>query len=106
MTPLIEPEAIHALGFDWPKYPLIEEHVRCSQGKVDLDKTLQALRSSQAYYQKQLTEAFNFKMQHSTDYSDFTDKHEDNARMKRLLGDAIDYLESIIQAVDQSAAKP
>jgi len=89
---------IQNLGFDWPKYALIEEYCVIEDGKVDLTKTIERMRSSRAYYKKQLDEAFAFKMQTGADYSDFTDRFDDNARMNRRLGEAISYLEEIIEA--------
>ena len=89
---------ILGLGFDWPKYVLIEEYCVMEDGKVDLTRTIEGMRSSQAYYQKQLHDAFNFKMQFGVDYSDFTDRFDDYARMNRDLGMAISYLEEIIEA--------
>jgi hypothetical protein len=56
------------------------------------------LQSSRAYYKKQLNQAFNFKMQTGADYSDFTDRFDDNARMERELGEAIAYLQRIAAA--------
>jgi hypothetical protein len=35
------------------------------------------------------------------DYSDFTDRFDDNARMNRELGQAISCLEEIIEAVEK-----
>ena len=89
---------IQNLGFDWPKYALIEEYCVIEDGKVDLTKTIEKMQSSWAYYKKQLDEAFAFKMQFGADYSDFTNRYDDNARMNRKLGEAISYLEEIIEA--------
>ena len=47
----------------------------------------------------ELNEAFAFKMRSGADYSDFTDRFDDYARMDRELGQAISYLEEIIDAV-------
>ena len=76
---------IRDLGFDWPKYALIEEYKVIEDGKVDLTKTIEKMQSSRAYYRKQLNQAFNFKQQTGADYSDFTDRFDDNARMEREL---------------------
>lgn len=94
----LSPEEIHRLGFDWPKYALIGEHCVVEAGVIDLTETLARMRSSRSFYRQQLDEAFAFKMRHGADYSDFTDRHDDYARLHRQLGDAIDYLEEIIQA--------
>ena len=92
---------IQNLGFDWPKYVLIEKYCVIEDGKVDLTRTIERMQSSRAYYKKQLDEAFAFKMQTGADYSDFTDRFDDNARMNRELGQAIAYLEEIIEAVEE-----
>jgi len=92
---------IQKLGFDWPKYVLIEEYCVIEDGKVDLTRTIERMRSSRAYYKKQLDEAFAFKMRTGADYSDFTDHFDDNARMNRELGQAISYLEEIIEAAEK-----
>ena len=92
---------IQNLGFDWPKYALIEEYCVIEDGKVDLAKTIEGMQSSRAYYKKQLAEAFAFKMQSGADYSDFTNRFDDNARMERQLGEAISYLEEIIEAAEK-----
>ena len=92
---------IRNLGFDWPKHALIEEYCVLEDGKVDLTGTIERMQSSRAYYQKQLDEAFAFKMQTGADYSDFTDRFDDNARMNRELGQAISYLEEIIEAAEE-----
>jgi hypothetical protein len=92
---------IRNLGFDWPKYALIEEYCVIEDGKVDLTRTIERMQSSRAYYKKQLDEAFAFKMRTGADYSDFTDRFDDNARMNRELGQAIPYLEKIIEAAEE-----
>jgi hypothetical protein len=89
---------IQRLGFDWPKYALIRECCVIEDGKIDLTRTIEGLQSSQAYYQKQLRDAFNFKVQSGADYSDFTDRFDDYARIERDLGLAISYLEKIVEA--------
>ena len=89
---------IQDMGFDWPKYSLVEQYCVLENGKVDLDKTIKDMRQSRAFYRKQLTAAFNFKMQTGADYSDFTDRHDDYARMERELGEATAYLEKIVAA--------
>lgn len=94
-------DEIQALGFDWPRYALIEEYCVIEAGKVDLTRTIERMQSSQAYYQRQLDEAFAFKMRHGADYSDFTDRFDDHARMRRGLSTAIAYVEEIIEAAGQ-----
>ena len=89
---------IRGLGFDWPKYALIEEYCVIEDGKVDLARTIERMQSSRAYYQKQINDAFAFKIKSGADYSDFTDRFDDYARMKRDLDMAISYLEEIIKA--------
>ena len=92
-------EDIRRLGFDWPKYALIEEYCVLEDGQVDLTATVERMRSSRSYYRKQLNEAFAFKQQSGADYSDFTDRFDDNARTDRELGVAISYLEEITAAM-------
>jgi hypothetical protein len=98
MAPTLSVDEIRGLGFDWPKYALVEEYCVIQEGEVDLAATIEKLQSSRAYYKKQLNEAFNFKMQTGADYSDFTDRFDDNARMERELGEAIAYLQRIAAA--------
>ena len=93
--------AIRNLGFEWPKYALIEEYAVMEGGKVDLTQTVEKLDSSRAFYQGQLNAAYAFKQQHGADYSDFTDRFDDYARMRRELGAAISYLEKIIEAAEK-----
>jgi hypothetical protein len=90
---------IRGLGFAWPKYALIEEYCVPEAGEVDLARTIERMQSSQAYYKRQLDEAFAFKTRHGADYSDFTDRFDDYARMHRELSTAIAYVEEIIEAV-------
>ena len=92
---------IQNLGFDWPKYALIEEHIIIEDGKVDLTRTMERMQFNQAYYKRQVDEAFAFKMRTGADYSDFTDRFDDNARMNRELGQAIAYLEEIIEVAEE-----
>lgn len=91
---------IQALGFDWPKYAIIEKYWTIEAGQVDLHQTLEAMQSSRAFYQGQINQAFNFKMQTGADYSDFTDRFDDYARLKRELSAAISYVEEIIEATE------
>ena len=93
-------DTIQDLGFDWPRYALIKEYCVIEDDKVDLSATQEKMRSSQAFYQKQLNEAFAFKRQTGADYTDFTDRYDDYARMHRELGAAIAYIEKIIAAVE------
>lgn len=95
---------IRGLGFDWPKYALIEEYCVLEDGKPDLTRTIEKMQSSRSYYRKQLNQAFNFKQQTGADYSDFTNRFDDNARMERELGQAIAYLQEIAEAIE--AADP
>ena len=99
MTPKLSVHELRSTDFDWPKHALIEEHCFMEHGKVDLDRTLERLQSSRSFYQGQINQAFNFKQQTGADYSDFTDRFDEYARMKRELGVAIAYLEEIIEAV-------
>ena len=98
MAPRLAANDIRGLGFDWPKYVLIEEYSVIEDGKVDLTRTIEGLQSSRAFYQKQLNDAFAFKMQTGANYSDFTDRFDDYARTHRDLGVAISYIDEIIEA--------
>jgi hypothetical protein len=89
---------IRGLGFDWPRYALIEEYCVMEAGQVDLTRTMERMQSSRAYYKRQLDEAFAFKMRHGADYSEFTDRFDDYSRMHRELNTAIAYVEEIIEA--------
>jgi len=102
MTRKLSVDELQSLGFGWPRYALIEEHCVMEDGKVDLDRTLESLQSSRSFYAGQINQAFNFKQQTGADYSDFTDRFDEYARMKRELGVAIAYLEEIIRAVHGS----
>ena len=87
---------IKNLGFDWPRYPLIEGYFGMEDGKINLTQTLEKMQSSRTYYKKQLNDAFAFKRQTGADYSDFSDQFDDYARMERELGEAITFIEEII----------
>jgi hypothetical protein len=89
---------IQSLGFEWPKYALVQEYCVFEDGRIDLTRTIERMESSRAYHKRQLDEAFAFKMQTGADYSDFTDRFDDYARMDRELGQAISYLQEIIEA--------
>ena len=104
MTPKLSVRELRDMGFAWPKHALIEEHGFVEQGKVDLDRTLESLQSSRSFYQGQINQAFNFKQQTGADYSDFTGRFDEYARMKRELATAIAYIEEIIEAVTGSDA--
>jgi hypothetical protein len=104
MTPKLSANELRGMGFDWPKHVLIEEHCFMDHGKVDLDRTLESMQSSRSFYRGQINQAFNFKQQTGADYSDFTDRFDEYARMNRELSTAIAYLEEIIKAVGDSDA--
>ena len=48
MAPRLAANDIRGLGFDWPKYVLIEEYSVIEDGKVDLTRTIEGLQSSRA----------------------------------------------------------
>lgn len=104
MSPKLSAEELERLGYDWPKYVIIEDYCVKVGDKIDLSRTIEAMGSSKAYYQKRLQDAFNFKMQSGADYSDFTDRFDEYARKKHDLGTAISYLEKIIEAASGLAA--
>jgi hypothetical protein len=99
MTHKLSVRELRAMGFDWPKHALIEEYCFMEHGKVDLDRTLQSMQSSRSFYRGQINQAFNFKQQTGADYSDFTDRFDEYSRRSHELGDAIAYIEEIIEAV-------
>ena len=86
------------MGFEWPKTSAIQEFCVVENGKVNLDKSLDKIRTNCAYYKNQITAAYKFKTQTGADYSDFTDKFDDYVQMERLLGEAVTYLEKIVAA--------
>ena len=98
MAQKLSADEIRALGFDWPRYSVIEQYCVAEDSEVDLSRTIERMRSSRSYYKRQLNEAFAFKQRSGADYSDFTDRFDDNARMDRELGVAISYLEEVIAA--------
>ena len=98
MTRKLSERELQGLGFDWPKHALIAEHCVMEDDKVDLDRTLESMQSSRSFYRGQINQAFAFKQQTGADYSDFTDRFDEYARMNRELGVAIAYVEEIIEA--------
>jgi hypothetical protein len=82
---------------DWPGSALVPKHAVFDGDTVDLRKTIDRMVSSRAYYQRQLAEAFAFKTRYGADYSDFTDRFDDNARTVRELDLAISYLEELAE---------
>ena len=87
--------AVRALGFEWPKHDLVAQYAVTDGGRVDLPRTLEAMRSSRAFYRKQLNDAYRFKQQTGADYADFTDRFDEYARMERDLRQAIAYVQEI-----------
>ena len=87
---------ILSLRPDWPRYALVEKYAAQEGGKVDLDRAIERMKSSRAYFKNELAEAFSFKTQHGVDYSDLTDRFDDNARMVRELDLAISYLKELV----------
>ena len=71
MAPMLSVADIRGLGFDWPKYALVEQYCVTQDGKVDLATTTEKLQSS---------------------------RFDDYAQMERELGEAIAYLEKIVAA--------
>jgi hypothetical protein len=100
-VPKLSVNKVTRLGFEWPKYAVIEELCIVEDGRVDLSKTLENLRSRRTYYRNRLVQAFNFKMQTGADYSDFTDRYDDDARADRELAQAISYLEEMVKTVGE-----
>ena len=72
------------------KYTLVQEYAVIEADQVDLSTTLENLRSSRAFYRRQLNAAYAFKRNTGADYSDFTDRFDEYARMERELGQAIE----------------
>lgn len=96
LTPL---QDIRAVGFEWPKFQTIEEACVGDEGHVDLPATLETLRSSLAFCQGQLNQAYNFKVRTGADYSDFTDRFDEYVRSRTKLKIAVAYVTEIVEAV-------
>jgi hypothetical protein len=92
--------AIQALGFEWPKYDLVDRYSVVEDGLVDLARTLEAMRSSRSFYCQQINDAYRFKQQTGADYSDFTDRFDEYTRMERGLSRAIAYVTEILARAD------
>jgi hypothetical protein len=90
---------IRKRGYAWPKYALVEQYAVLEERCVDLSVTIEKLRSSRAFYRRQLNAAYAFKRNTGADYADFTDRFDEYARMERELGQAIAYLEAIVEAL-------
>jgi hypothetical protein len=104
MSHMLFVEQIQNLGFDWPRHALIKQYVIVESDRIDLLQTIERMKSSQAFYRKQINEAYAFKRQSGADYSDFTDRFDDIARMERELGQSVAYLEKILAAADKAGA--
>ena len=98
MRGLMSENQIRRLGFEWPKYALVKEYLDSADGVIDLDKMVAKMENSRAFYRKQLNDAYQFKIQTGADYSDFTDRYDEYARMERRLSEAIRYLEGIVRS--------
>jgi hypothetical protein len=98
MVPNPSVDDIRKRGYEWPKYAIVEKYVVVEEGQVDLPTTIKNLRSSRSFYRRQLNEAYAFKRNTGADYADFTDRFGEYARMERELGQAIAYLEEIVEA--------
>jgi len=99
VAPKLSVEEIRKRAYEWPKYALVEEYAVIEEGRVDLSTTIENLRSSRSFYKRQLNEAYAFKTSTGADYTDFTDRFDEYARMERELGQAIAYLEEIVEAL-------
>ena len=99
-------DEIRSLGLDWPKYTLIEAYCIVEGDKVDLTRSLEAMGSSRAFYKRQIRDAYAFKMQTGADYADFTNRFDDHVRTEHQLGQAISYLEHIIEAAEEQGLIP
>ena len=106
VTQRLSVDEIRSLGLDWPKYTLIEAYCIVEGGKVDLARSLEAMRSSRAFHKRQIGDAYAFKMQTGADYADFTNRFDDHVRMEHQLGQAISYLEHIIEAAEEQGLIP
>jgi hypothetical protein len=89
---------IEALGYEWPRYQVLQEQAVMEDQAIDLLETMAALEGSRDFYKRQLNEAYAFKQQTGADYADFTGRHEENSRRYYELGRAIAYLREIILA--------
>jgi hypothetical protein len=70
--------------------------------RIDLPQTIERMRSSHAFYQRQIDEAYAFKGESGADYPDFTDRFDEIARMEHELGRSIAYLEEIMAATGKA----
>ena len=104
MSHMLSVKEIQNLGFDWPRHALIKQYLIVESDRIDLAQTAERMQSSRAFYQKQINEAYAFKKQSGADYSDFTDRFDDIARMERELGQSIAYLEEIMAAAGKTGA--
>jgi hypothetical protein len=96
MTQELTLAEILSLRPDWPRYALVEKHAVFEGGKVDLGKAIERMKSNRAYFKNEQAEALSFKTQHGADYSDFTDRFDDNAWVVRELDLAISYLKELV----------
>ena len=88
------------MGFDWPKYALVDKQTVIVEGRIDLQTMLESLELTRAFYRRQLNQAYKFKQQTGADYADFTDRRDEYARMYHAAETAIKYLEAIIAALN------
>ena len=99
MILMLSVSEIRSRNYEWPKYALVAEYAVIEEGQVDLSTTLENLRSSRSFYRRQLNAAYAFKRNTGADYSDFTDRFDEYARIERELGQAIAYLQEIAEAL-------
>ena len=92
-------DQIRQAGYEWPKLSLIDQYTEIEEDQVDLAATLEKLRASRAFYRGQLNAAYAFKRNTGADYADFTDRFDEYARAERELGQAVAYVEEIVEAL-------
>jgi hypothetical protein len=97
---LLTAKEIQRLGFDLNKYEVVKKYCLVKDGRIDLAATIKRMETSRAFYKRLLDEAFDFKSKHGVDYSDFTDRHDENIRNYNEHDKAISYLTKILQATE------
>lgn len=97
---LLSVNDIQQLGFDWPRYEVVEKNCIIKDGMIDLAASIKRMEESRAFYQRLMDEAFAFKSKYGVDYSEFTDRHEDNTQNYNEYNQAISYLTEILQATE------
>lgn len=86
---------IRSLGFTWPGSPSMDQYAVETNGDVDLDATIAALRRGLEVYQGQLNDMHAFQRDHNADWNDVTDHQGDTAEKAAEMRRAIELAEAI-----------